>query len=45
MKQTQTVVLRSRPGVQETVTLPNAVKQLREKCLRPLALKGVSTSD
>ena len=38
----QTVVLRSKRGVQETVTLANAVKHLRAECLPPLVLKGAS---
>ncbi|MEA2542561.1 MAG: threonyl-tRNA synthetase [Acidobacteriaceae bacterium] len=37
----QTVVLRSKRGVQETVTVANAVKYLRGECLPPLALRGV----
>jgi threonyl-tRNA synthetase len=38
----QTVALRSKLGVQETVTLASAVKHLREECLPPLALKGAN---
>lgn len=36
----QTVALRSKRGVQKTVTLASAVKHLREECLPPLAQKG-----